>query len=181
MSAEWNDAQERQVQRLALCGYDFDCSRQLVLEVHDASRARAFLGRVLQQDWVAFGERVRDNRGCDQGGEDDRDPAVNIGFTYRGLQALGVPEGYMAELRAKAPAFCQGAPARAAHRLGDAGPSAAERWDPMFSSDRAHVLVSVHGPCGDAVDSLATRLADADGAQEGFKGWECVLQAEHLT
>ena len=40
MSAEWNDEQKRQVQRLPLFGSDFDFSCHLVLEVEDASSAR---------------------------------------------------------------------------------------------------------------------------------------------
>src|ERR1700704_5974918 len=157
MSAECNEEKKRQVQRLALRGYDFDCSCHLVLEVEDASHARKFLGSVLrEQGLVTFGERERDGK---VGGEDDREPAVSIGFTYRGLQALGVPDRYLNELRVKAPAFCEGATARAALRLGDAGPSAAERWQPMFAFDRAHVLISIHGPTRGAVDSMRKRLS----------------------
>jgi deferrochelatase/peroxidase EfeB/predicted acylesterase/phospholipase RssA len=180
MRAEWNDEQKPQVQRLALSGSDFDCSCHLVLEVEDTSNARKFLGSVLQeQGWVTFGERDRVRK---DGGEDDREPAVSIGFTYRGLQALGVPDRYLNELRVKAPAFCEGAPARAARRLGDAGPSAAERWEPMFAFDRGHVLISIHGPNRGAVDSMRKRLAATAGARLGFDGWEKgILPAEHLT
>ena len=179
MSAEWNDKQKPQVQRLALSGSDFDCSCHLVLEVKDASDARQFLQRVLRsRDGVTFGERDRVRK---DGGESDREPAVSIGFTYRGLQALGVPDRYLNELRVKAPAFCEGAPARAALRLGDAGPCAAEQWQPMFAFDRAHVLISIHGPNRGAVDAMAERLADTAGGRAAFKGWEGALPAEHLT
>jgi len=179
MSAEWNDEQKRQVQRLALSGSDFDFSCHLVLEVEDASNARKFLESVLrEQGSVSFGERDRVRK---DGGEDDREPAVSIGFTYRGLQALGVPDRYLNELRLKAPAFCEGAPARAALRLGDTGSCAAERWEPMFAFDRAHVLISIHGPNRGAVDAMAERLADAAGGRAGFTGWGGGLPAEHLT
>ena len=179
MSAEWNDEQKPRVQRLALSGSDFDCSCHLVLEVENASDARKFLESVLRErGWVTFGERDRVRK---DGGEDDREPAVSIGFTYRGLQALGVPDRYLNELRVKAPAFCEGAPARAALRLGDAGPCAAERWEPMFAFDRAHVLISIHGPNRGVVDAMAERLADTGGGRAGFKGWDGALPAEHLT
>lgn len=186
MSADINEESKRQVQRLALRGYDFDCSCQLVLEVKDASHARNFLGTVLrEQGVVTFGERARDGKGHDKGrggGADDREPAVSIGFTYRGLEALGVPDRYLNELRVKAPAFCEGAPARAALRLGDAGPSAVERWEPMFALDRAHVLISIHGPSEDAVELMRKQLADMAGAHSGFEGWETdKLPAKHLT
>lgn len=68
MSTECNEEKKRQVQRLALRGYDFDCSCHLVLEVEDASHARKFLGSVLrEQGLVTFGERERDGK---VGGED---------------------------------------------------------------------------------------------------------------
>jgi deferrochelatase/peroxidase EfeB/predicted acylesterase/phospholipase RssA len=179
MSVEWNDEQKPQVQRLALSGLDFDCSCHLVLKVEDASNARKFLESALRaQGWVTFGERAR---GRKDGSEDDREPAVSIGFTYRGLQALGVPDRYLNELRVKAPAFCEGAPTRAALRLGDAGPCSAERWEPIFTFDRSHVLISIHGPNRGAVDSMRERLADTAGGRAGFTGWEGGLPAEHLT
>jgi DyP dimeric alpha+beta barrel domain len=179
MSVEWSDEQKPQVQRLALSGLDFDCSCHLVLKVEDASNARKFLESALwAQGWVTFGERAR---GRKDGSEDDREPAVSIGFTYRGLQALGVPDRYLNELRVKAPAFCEGAPTRAALRLGDAGPCSAERWEPIFTFDRSHVLISIHGPNRGAVDSMRERLADTAGGRAGFTGWEGGLPAEHLT
>jgi deferrochelatase/peroxidase EfeB/predicted acylesterase/phospholipase RssA len=179
MSAEWNGEQKRQVQRLALSGSDFDFSCHLVLEVEDASSARKFLESVLrEQGWVSFGERDRVRK---DGGDDAREPAVSIGFTYRGLQALGVPDRYLNELRLKASAFCEGAPARAALRLGDTGSCAAERWESMFAFDRAHVLISIHGPNRGAVDAMAERLADTAGGRAGFTGWGGGLPAEHLT
>ena len=180
MSAEWNGEQKRHVQRLALSGSDFDCSCHLVLEVEDASNARKFLESVLrEQGWVSFGERDRVRK---DGGEDDREPAVSIGFTYRGLQALGVPDRYLNELRLKAPAFCEGAPARAALRLGDTGSCAAERWEPMFAFNRAHVVISIHGPSEGAVESMRKRLTATAGARPGFEGWEtAILPAKHLT
>jgi deferrochelatase/peroxidase EfeB/predicted acylesterase/phospholipase RssA len=179
VSAEWNDEQKREVQRLALRGYDFDASSHLVLEVDDASHARKFLATVLREEgWLTFGERDRVRR---DGGEDDREPAVSIGFTYRGLQALGVPDRYLNELRIKAPAFCEGAPSRAALRLGDTGPCAAERWEPVFAFDRAHALILIHGPNRDAVVAMAKRLADTAGGRSGLRGWEDALPAEHLT
>jgi len=117
----FDEKQERQVQRLALRGYNFDCSSHLVLEVIDAAKAREFLGALLRtQSLLAFcePEDKRPER------DDKHEVAVSIGFTYRGLEALGLPDRFLNELRAKAPAFCEGAPARAAEYLGDAGPSA---------------------------------------------------------
>jgi deferrochelatase/peroxidase EfeB/predicted acylesterase/phospholipase RssA len=175
MKDAWSERQKAQVQRLALSGHVFDASYHFVLKVEDAAAACRFLGRV--QDLVAFGERERGRAE----GEADREPCVSIGFTYRGLQALDVPDRYLQELRTKAAAFCEGAPARAALRLGDSGPSAVERWEPIYRSDRAHVLILIHGPSEGAVDSTARRLeADVD-AMKGLAGWGEPMKANQLN
>ena len=70
-----------------------------------------------------------------------------IGFTYRGLEALAMPEAYLRVFSRLAPAFKQGAPLRAA-RLGDTADSAPASWVPGFGLDEAHVLLSVHGSAG---------------------------------
>jgi hypothetical protein len=159
-----------EVQRLALSGYDLQCSLHLVLGVEDAAKARELLADLLQRDVLTFGDSSHVDR------------AVNIGFTCRGLEVLGLDGRYKAELEKKAPAFCEGAPARAARRLGDAGPSAAERWEPAFSPGRAHVLISIHGGSEDEVRSIANELGSMDGAREAFAGWlENRFLAKHLT
>jgi deferrochelatase/peroxidase EfeB/predicted acylesterase/phospholipase RssA len=158
-----------EVQRLALSGYDRHCSLHLVLEVGDAEKARKLLGDLLDAKRVTFGDR------------DHVSDAIDVGFTYRGLEALGLPEGYRQELLRKAPAFCQGAPARAARRLGDAGESAVERWEPIFGLERAHVLISLHADSEEAVRATAAELASVAGAEQAFTGWGDGLFAEHLT
>ena len=67
-----------------------------------------------------------------------------LGFTYRGLEMLGLPPAYLRVFSRLSPAFSQGAPLRAA-RLGDSGPSAPARWSEGFALDNAHVLISLHG------------------------------------
>ncbi|MBS0435592.1 MAG: hypothetical protein JSR75_12015 [Proteobacteria bacterium] len=70
---------------------------------------------------------------------------VSFGFTWRGLQALGVPRPYLRTFARLAPAFAAGAPLRA-QRLGDSGASSPARWASGFGLHEAHVLLSVHGP-----------------------------------
>jgi deferrochelatase/peroxidase EfeB len=177
MSDSLDKKQKAEVQRLALSGQVFDASCQFVLKVHVEHRAAAcrFLSQV--QKRVAFGERERGGTEGDKDGE----PCLSIGFTYRGLQALDVPDRYLEELRTKAPAFCEGAPARAAPRLGDSGPSAVERWESIYRSDNAHVVILIHGPSGDAVEAKAQALkADAD-ARNGLAGWDDPIVAKQLN
>jgi deferrochelatase/peroxidase EfeB/predicted acylesterase/phospholipase RssA len=160
-----------EVQRLALFGYSkAQCSLHLVLKVKEAQPARAFLAWLLRTDAVTFSE----GNGA-RGG-------VNIGFTYRGLEMLGLADGYLRELRAKAPAFSEGAPARAARKLGDAGESSAERWEPMFDVDHAHVLIAIHGETVQDVVPVAEKFAKycAERAKDAFEDWTGALFAAHL-
>ena len=71
-------------------------------------------------------------------------PCYSLGFGFAGLEALGVPEGYLRLFRRLAPAFVEGAVRRSVH-VGDRGKSAAGYWHPGFRQDRAHALLSWHG------------------------------------
>jgi deferrochelatase/peroxidase EfeB len=163
-----------EVQKLALTGYDFDNSVHLVLQVTDTGKAQArrFLAELLQQELPTFGDRARGD-----------DHAINIGLTFQGLVKLEVDERYLQELALKAPAFCEGAPSRAARHLGDSGESAAERWDHVYWRDNAHALISIHAVNEHRAREVADQLAAVSGAQDGFKGWDKSdrVLGEHLT
>lgn len=79
------------------------------------------------------------------GVQDTSKLCCSIGFSFDGLDAGGVPEGYLRLFRHLAPAFRDGA-VQGSLRVGDHGASAAARWQPAFRSSYAHVLVSWHGP-----------------------------------
>lgn len=83
---------------------------------------------------------------------------VALGLSFRGLEALALPEPYLHVFRRLAPAYAQGAPARAAAQLGDTGASAPRWWDEAFALDDAHAVVTVHGS-DEAVASWAEGLA----------------------
>jgi deferrochelatase/peroxidase EfeB len=179
------DEQFPEVQKLALTGYDFDHALHLVLKVTDAGKAREFLRELLPAEQplqegkltFTFSERGR-----------ERDHAINVGFTYRGLLALGLPETlglpevFEKELSAKAKAFLQGAAARAAGRLGDFGASAAERWEDKFRLDNPHVLLTIYAASPERVEEVWKSLHVLPGAQAGLAGWTSQsLQAQHLS
>jgi len=71
-------------------------------------------------------------------------PCQSLGFSFEGLQALGVPEGYLRLFRRLAPAFRDGAVLRST-QLGDSGASAAPNWMPEFQSSWPHVVVTWFG------------------------------------
>ena len=72
-------------------------------------------------------------------------PLVSLGLSFRGLEALNVPDGYLHVFRRLSPAFAEGAPARAVRHLGDIGASAPGFWDEAFRLEDAHAVVTLHG------------------------------------
>ena len=83
--------------------------------------------------------------------------AMNVAFTYAGLERLGLPE---VVLDSFPPAFREGMAARAEH-LGDRGPSAPSQWEAGLGTGEAHVLVTVY-----AADEEQLRAAVADVIEE---------------
>ena len=149
-----------EVQGLVHSGYTSDHALHLVLRVEDATLARAVLRAWLSEGKVTFADA------------NERAQGVNIGFTYRGLEALQIPDALLRALSTRAPAFAGGAPLRATLRLGDAGDSAPSGWEPMFQVDRAHVLVSIHDDAEGGPVAIAARLADHPEARRAFSGWQ---------
>ena len=162
--------EEPDVQRLALTGYDSDHARHIVLTIRSASTARGFIDRMLRKDLITFGEHGQ-----------RPDVAVNIGFTYLGLKALGLPTLHLETLATKSPAFAAGAPVRGGLRLGDSDEGAAEHWEQAFALDRAHVWLSLHADTPEALDCAAGQLRHAMRGEDCFAGWETGLDSAHLT
>lgn len=74
------------------------------------------------------------------------DPAhdawMTVGFTYHGLEALGVPQS---SLDSFAPEFREGMAARAVH-LGDVGESSPEHWEKPLGTPDVHIAIAVLSP-----------------------------------
>ncbi|MBQ0959932.1 hypothetical protein KAK06_13345 [Ideonella sp. 4Y11] len=121
--------------------------RHVVLQVpagraHDAAR-------LLRSQPISHGARPQGDMTC------------SIGFSCAGLEALKVPDEYLRVFRSLAPSFAAGAPARRA-AVGDGIANQQppqEDW-PDLSLDRAHVLVTLHGPAH-LVETTACSLRDA--------------------
>ncbi|UNK46356.1 Dyp-type peroxidase [Arthrobacter sulfonylureivorans] len=79
-------------------------------------------------------------------GRPSADPAhdawITVGFTYRGLEALGVPQP---SLDSFAPEFREGMAARATH-LGDVGESSPEHWEQPLGTPDVHIAIAVLSP-----------------------------------
>ncbi len=148
-----------QAQQLAAGGYPCDHAEHRVLRVDEPAAARRWLARVLAYGWPTAAGAQHPHFG------------VDLGFTFRGLQAMHAPDRLLQVLRERAPAYAEGAPPRATQRLGDFGPSAPAQWDVEFALDRAHVVVSVHDDSVADIEDSFAKLQQLD-ADAGLYGWD---------
>ena len=106
------------IQGFVVRGYRLPTAGYLFLRVDDAARARAFLGEITPHVLTAATWDTKPESG------------INLAFTYRGLEALGVPgtslSGFPDDFRAGM--------AASAATLGDVGDSAPEHWEAPFGT-----------------------------------------------
>ena len=98
---------------------------------------------------------------------------LNIGFTYAGLSALGLPER---SLKGFPVDFTMGMKSRA-DLLGDTGISAPENWDEIWQGAGVHAWIAINGRDQDAVEyefnalgDLVTQHPDGVRILSGIKG-----------
>ncbi len=165
------------IQKLVVNGYKFDHCRYLLLTVQQPDATRQFLRALLDGGWLVSADTSQDDI-------HQRAPQrcpVSIGLSFAGLQQLGLPTTYQRILQDRAPAFTQGAPRRAAHRLADTGPSAAELWDGAFAPHAAHVLLALHADSRAALDAHHATLQTLSGSAFAAPGWQTPLHGQHLA
>ena len=151
-------------------------SRHALLQVVDGPRARLWLRALLQQGLLSCA-----NVGRRGDGQADAGSALNLGLSLRGLRALQLAPGLLATLKAKAPAFSQGAVLRAARRLGDTGDNAAYRWEACFAPDQAHLLLTLHAPDAATLARQWGLLMQLPGADALAGGPAAVHDGAHLA
>jgi deferrochelatase/peroxidase EfeB len=139
-------------------GRHYGFVRHLVLTVQDPVRARQALGDMATGDRatpeVTTAEQVPRRERLDW--------CLNLGITYRGLAALGVPE---VSLRSFPTEFRQGMVARAGW-LGDVGDSAPANWvGGLHDPARAHLLVSIHGHRPQDLEEISESVRRAGGGE----------------
>jgi deferrochelatase/peroxidase EfeB len=162
------------IQGNILRGFRLERAQHLVLKVVDAQRARAFLARSV----TAPGTPPR-IRSAEWDERHKKQVAINIGLTFAGLKALGVPREWLLTFPDE---FQSGMAARAA-RLGDVGESAPRAWIvPPSTPDRVHVVLSIWSPNA-AAESAARatverELAGAFEVVHAFQGdWDFTRRA----
>ncbi|HEY4086085.1 MAG TPA: Dyp-type peroxidase [Bryobacteraceae bacterium] len=132
------------IQGFVLKGYNFPHARYLLLELGAPEAARAMLMQLLEI--VTTGERW----------DPQNKPVstVNIGFTHRGLAALGIP---LESLLSFPMEFQQGMQARG-DILGDTGKNAAENWDPEWRGGQVHAWLAVNARTPEALESRCAEM-----------------------
>lgn len=152
------DLGELQGNILRSYGRTYRAVRHLVLEVADARAARAALASMTDGDRSTPDVTTADRFPR----EDGFGWCLNVGFTWRGLQALGLPKASLATFP---PEFRAGMAARAG-RLGDVGASAPEHWIAgLGESDRVHVVVTIHGHGHDDVVDVSEQVLGLAGGR----------------
>jgi deferrochelatase/peroxidase EfeB len=124
------------VQGFILRGYNLPAVRHFLLRIADPAAARRSLGR-LAGGGAGDGPRITSAAPW-RGGK----PAncLNVGFTFDGLRAVGLPDESLRSFPAE---FAAGAVARAA-AIGDTGESAPETWIPAFAQAQVQVILSLY-------------------------------------
>jgi len=119
--------------------------RYLMLRIADRADGRELVRRLHR---IATSSRTSDSVG---------DTSLTVSFTYRGLEALGVPQ---ASLDTFAPEFRDGMRARAA-LLGDVGESSPEHWEPPLGSTDVHVAIAALSPGSAQLEAAAEKARRA--------------------
>lgn len=131
-------------QRLVLTGQHWLAARTLVLSFPDDT-ARGFLEGLLADGQATPTAAVRDEDDPRlRRAQTDRSHQVSIGFSRRGLEALGVPRHVMAGFAAKSPAFMAGPALRASTHLRLGAAELPPHWDCAFDTELLHAVVTVH-------------------------------------
>jgi deferrochelatase/peroxidase EfeB len=153
-----------EVQRIVLRGYGFNCANHLLLTVKSPAAARAFMGSLPVNDSETEPGRS----------------GLAVALTFSGLQALGLPAPYLSAFRKLARAFCEGAAARAAERLGDTGRNESTFWDPPFRDSGGDVLLSVYADTQEQIDERIRQLRSGPSQDGGLSGWQSCISGEHI-
>lgn len=133
------------VQGLVLRGYTMPVARHFGLSVREPAHARTLLTTAVPAITTAQLWAVK--------------PAccVNLGITFPGLAALGVPPASLASFPVE---YREGAVQRAA-RVGDIGTSAPDQWLPWLADPRLHLVVTVFAESSEALEAATAQWEQA--------------------
>jgi Dyp-type peroxidase family len=141
------------IQGFVARGFNYPYALFVLMEVVETKGGRRFVGCVAEQITNAeiWGERKA-----------KPDSTVSIGFTYNGLERLGLSE---VSLQSFPNEFVQGMKARGAI-LGDRGINAAEKWEEVWKQRAVHIWLGVYGTTEEEIEKRSTwidRLVNETG------------------
>jgi deferrochelatase/peroxidase EfeB len=159
MSAAMDDLPPADIQGLILRTYAMPLLRVLALKIEQPVAARRFLAQL-----AAGGEEDDNLGGLPQlatGTDWSVKPQyrLNMGLTYAGLAAVGLPAASLASFPAE---FVEGAAARA-ERVGDIGESSPEHWKSEFSGADLHILLFLFAQTDEVLEQATSRLRSGYG------------------
>ncbi len=162
--SQMTDAQETldpaQLQGNILRGFGRSNVRHIVLEVTDRAGARAFLANAAEGGNANTPAITTE----EHWGDTKPDVNFNIGLTYRGLRALGVPNLSLSSFPTE---FVNGMESRAV-KIGDVGSSAPDGWPAPFDDmSRVHIIATLHADDVAHMDA-AQKLIAAAGKGRAF-------------
>ncbi|MGB3247185.1 MAG: hypothetical protein WBB25_21840 [Sulfitobacter sp.] len=136
-----------------LRGYNRKFVRHLILEVSDRAAAAGFLATSVKGGSDTVPAITPETPWTEK-----PESCFNIGLTYEGLRALGLPEGQLATFPTE---FVEGMTKRAP-KIGDFGESAPENWPAPFDNPaRVHILASVYADALQVLDDVQDQVAQA--------------------
>ncbi len=130
--------------------FSFPVARYIFLRIHNGDSGRDFVGAVTKKVTTSV------NWGVGPNPIDKPKTAINIAFTYAGLEALELPQ---ASLMGFPPEFVMGMKKRK-DILGDNGPSAPEYWDRIWHGEPVHVLITLNGQLPEYIETTTKWLLD---------------------
>lgn len=131
-----------EIQGLLLRGYHLELARHFVLQILDPAACKRFLAELIPGEAAAGPLTITSSVPWPGGRKPDS--CLNIGFSWSGLQALGLP-GVAFGQKWSYQAFKNGAAARAA-QVGDVGASDPATWFGCLgtaNAPRAHLILSL--------------------------------------
>jgi Dyp-type peroxidase family len=137
-----------EIQGNVLRGYTHPVAAYIFLRVDDVKKGKALLARMLPR--IVSGEPW----------QSPPPVALQIAFTYAGLQHVGVPRDILDTFPEE---FRQGMAARA-EALGDRGSNAPEHWEKGLGTGEAHVLLTVWAVDNAHLDAVREELRQVGAA-----------------
>jgi deferrochelatase/peroxidase EfeB len=146
------------VQGNILRGYRKSMVRHLIAQVIDTRQARAWVGATVGPD-RSIAPSITN---AAHWGERPPDVCFNLGITFTGMQALGVPDSATISFPE---AYREGMAARAS-KIGDWSDSAPEHWKPWFqASDAVHLILTLHADSAALLDQFERVMMSGLGGQ----------------